>query len=104
MDVLPRIIDTFVRDTPARLAELRAALERGDSAEVRRMAHTVKSSSKLLGATALAQSCAEAEALAAHGELARLDSAMLARLETEFRHVAAELSELAGGGVPCSAT
>ena len=59
--ILRGAIEGFRRDTPARLAELRQAQIDGDIEVVERVAHTLKSSSALLGARRLSKLCLRVE-------------------------------------------
>lgn len=94
--VFRELIDVFLRDTPDRLAVLRAAAATGDARRVRSAAHTVKGSCGYLGAQRLVRLCAELEAMAAAGPVAA-DHPLLAEVETEFGRVRATLErELRG--------
>lgn len=52
-DILTRIIGLYLRDTPLRLNQLYQALQANDAAEVRSVAHNLKSSCANLGAVYL---------------------------------------------------
>ena len=65
--LLCKLIGMFLSDTPDRLAALATAIERGDAAEVRLIAHTLKSSSALLGAGLLSSRFALLESAAREG-------------------------------------
>jgi len=52
-DILTRIIHLYLRDTPGKLNELYQALQADDAAEVRSVAHNLKSSCANLGAVYL---------------------------------------------------
>ncbi len=75
-------IDTFLADVETLLATLRRALDEGNAAEVRRMAHTLKSNGATLGATEFAELCRALEKQAKDG---RLEDApgLVARIEEE---------------------
>ncbi len=81
-DFLVEVIDTFLADVPTLLATLHQALEAGDTAEVRRAAHTLKSNGATLGATEFADLC---RALEQQARDARLNGApaLVARIEAE---------------------
>jgi HPt (histidine-containing phosphotransfer) domain-containing protein len=70
--VLPRVLRTFDHSLTQTLAALQRAGESGDLVELRRLAHTLKSSSASIGAVELSAACARLEALAREhrGELA----------------------------------
>jgi HPt (histidine-containing phosphotransfer) domain-containing protein len=57
------VILTFLGKTPAVLATLHDAAVRADANAIRRAAHSLKGTSALLGARALAEQCAELERL-----------------------------------------
>lgn len=61
VDTVHHIVHLFLEDTPALLQELKAAIGDMRRAEIKRTAHTLKSSSALVGATALAHCCATLE-------------------------------------------
>ena len=78
---LAELLDVFRRDTPARLAAVRAAIERGDTAGVRRGAHAFKGSCAALGLRHLQALCVTLEsrggggtAAEAHGTLAAMEA------------------------------
>ena len=83
-DFLAEVIDTFLADVEMLLATLRRALDEGDAAEVRRMAHTLKSNGATLGAMEFAELCRALEQQAKDG---RLQDApvLVARIEEERR-------------------
>lgn len=56
-----RLIDTYLRELPRMIDQLRVALEAGDREVLHRVAHTLKSSSASLGAFPLSMMCAELE-------------------------------------------
>jgi signal transduction histidine kinase/DNA-binding response OmpR family regulator len=66
-EALRQVITTFLESTPRFLGGLRDAASRGDAAGMQRVAHTLKSTSAMLGATALSAQCAELERLSRAG-------------------------------------
>lgn len=62
--VVPRVMRTFEHSLAKTLAALRQAAESRDLAELRRLAHTLKSSSASIGAMELSAACARLESLA----------------------------------------
>jgi len=60
-DFLAGLIAKFLGPTPDRLVELREASDRADAQAVERGAHALKGSAATMGATLLAQACAEVE-------------------------------------------
>jgi len=85
-----KLIGSFLTDTPDRLAALTPAIERADSAEVRMIAHTLKSSSALLGAGNLSSRCAALECAALEGDRQRWPE-MAAEVHREYARAAAAL-------------
>jgi len=85
-DLLGKVIELFLTDTPPRLAALRDTATHGSAQDVARMAHTLKGSSANLGARRLVALCAELETL---GQAEILDNAasLLGKLEAEFERV-----------------
>jgi HPt (histidine-containing phosphotransfer) domain-containing protein len=59
--LLPELIGVFQEDTQARLRLLRAAASAGDAIRVRAEAHTIKGSSRQIGAASLADACQQLE-------------------------------------------
>ncbi len=68
-DILARAVEHFQQQAPRDLAGLTAAVEKGDSEQVRLIAHRMKSGCANLGARVLADLCAELERTAAAGEI-----------------------------------
>jgi TMAO reductase system sensor TorS len=85
-DLLAKVIDIYLRETPALLQALREAARRGDVVGLRRAAHSLKSGSANLGAGCLAELCREMEAAALSGDLARAPQ-QVAAIETEYGKV-----------------
>jgi two-component system, sensor histidine kinase and response regulator len=85
-DLLAKVISSYLGSSPKLLASLRDCLEHGDVGRARDAVHTLKSSSAMIGCTALAGLCLELEALVVDGELERALT-ILPRLEAE--HTAA---------------
>jgi len=79
-DFARELIDLFIASGDAALGEIRAALGRGDLAEVGRAAHTLKGASANMRATGTTTVAAELEVAARAGEAARA-----ATLEAELR-------------------
>jgi HPt (histidine-containing phosphotransfer) domain-containing protein len=66
---LDELIDVFLNDTPALIGQMRAALAEGNGEELRRAAHTLKSSSASFGAAHLSSLSREVELTAKEGRL-----------------------------------
>jgi PAS domain S-box-containing protein len=84
------IVETFLAEGPELVSALRAAVESGDSAELRRAAHTLKSNAATFGASALAELCRQLEAI---GEAGTATGAadLVTRAESEHERVRADL-------------
>jgi PAS domain S-box-containing protein len=67
---LGRAVACFVDIAPSLARDMRASFESGEAEELWRSAHSLKSSSGALGATALAKQCAQIEAFARQSNLA----------------------------------
>lgn len=82
-DVVPLIVNSFVKEGPRRLERMRGALARGDRQELMLVAHTLKGGSAQLGALRVAALSHELEESCTEG---RLDGAgeILDRLEREL--------------------
>jgi len=91
-DNVRTLVGTFLREFPGSLAQLSG----GDRAHRHRIAHSMKSNSRLMGAMALSQRAAELEKRldpAGTGDIAPEDLAALGR---EFETVAAPLRAFVG--------
>jgi len=82
-EFLAELIDTFLDDAPRQLDGLRGAVARGDAAEARRAAHTLKSTAATFGAQDLSDVCRELENLANAGALDRA-ALLIPRAEEEL--------------------
>lgn len=87
------LVQTFLQEAPAMLAELWRAKRAGDAESFRRSAHSLKSNASTFGATALAGLAREVESgglagIAGHGD------GGLAALESEYARTAAALEAL----------
>jgi two-component system sensor histidine kinase/response regulator len=92
-DFLVELIDVYLDDTPARLAQLRQALDGGDAETMIREAHTLKSSSANVGAMTLSALAQQVELAGRNG---RADSiaADVGRMSAIFAEVKATLEAL----------
>ena len=64
------MIEIFLKNAPAKVAEAREALDAGDAAAVRAALHGLKSSAGQLGANTVFHACMSGEELASVGDLA----------------------------------
>jgi signal transduction histidine kinase/HPt (histidine-containing phosphotransfer) domain-containing protein len=85
------IIEIFLQDAAVQLSALREALERQDAAAIERVAHTMKGSAAMLGASSVARSCAELIHNARQGSFDR-DAAIVSQLEDEVAAIQRSLS------------
>ena len=91
-DELVTLVDAYLRDGETRMRNLQEAAARGDSAEVGKLAHSLKSSSANLGAMPLSTRARQVEEAARNGTLANpLDS--VAALEKLYANAAAALKQ-----------
>ena len=87
------LVDTFLAEAPAMLADLRAALAAGDADTFRRTAHSLKSNGSTFGAQAFAAMARGLEL----GGMASVQAAAgqpLDALDAEYARVASALTEL----------
>ncbi|GAC1556849.1 MAG: hypothetical protein NVS2B7_32330 [Herpetosiphon sp.] len=91
LNILPDVIALFGRDTPPRLAALRNGLLAGDSSAVIQQAHALRGSCVNLGATDMAQVCAELEAIG-RADLLDTAAALMNALDHEYMRVSGWLS------------
>jgi len=91
-DELVTLIDAYLRDGDTRMRNLQEAAARGDSAEVGKLAHSLKSSSANLGATPLSTRARQIEEAARSGTLANpMDS--VAALEKLYANAVTALKQ-----------
>ena len=87
---LAELVEAYLADSPGLVEEMRTSLARGDRTALRRAAHTLKSTSASLGATAFADACRGIEHAAEAGESDALAAAIEAAA-TDYEGVAAAL-------------
>jgi CheY-like chemotaxis protein len=93
--LLRNIVMRFADTARTQLGMLREKHTEGETEEVRRIAHTLKSSSAALGANCVSRCCAEIERRAGRGELAPLPT-FLATLEEELAAAVIHLRQIVG--------
>jgi len=95
-DFVSELVDTFVHQSRELIVQIADAVGAGDVSTLRRLAHSLKSSSASVGAVALAARAAEIEGLAREGDL---DAAALLvpALDPHFGRVQGYLAERPGG-------
>ena len=89
-DFAAELLETFLAEAPAMLADLRRAATAGDADDFRRAAHSIKSNADLFGATALAD-------MARGMELGGLPTAAPDAIEAEHARAGAALRTLLDG-------
>ena len=90
------LIEVFSADAPARLTELEAAVQAGDAAASREIAHSIKGGATAVGAVAVQGMAQAIEDAAAAGETASMQE-NLARLRFELSRALEVLGEEAPG-------
>ncbi|HUO02453.1 MAG TPA: response regulator [Rhizomicrobium sp.] len=93
--LLKNVVARFADTASTQLGLLRKNHVEGETEEVRRIAHTLKSSSAALGAQCVSRRCAEIEMRASRGELAPL-SGFLSDLEEELSVAVSNLRKIVG--------
>lgn len=96
--LLKNVVTRFADTSRAQLSLLHEKHTEGQTEEVRRIAHTLKSSAAALGAKCVSQCCAEIETRASRGELAPLPG-FLSVLEKELSVAVSHLREIVGEGL-----
>jgi CheY-like chemotaxis protein/HPt (histidine-containing phosphotransfer) domain-containing protein len=91
--LVERVVTTYLDSSPSQLAEAREALGRGDHAVLRRVVHTLKSSSANVGAVRLSELCRGLEA-GARDSMPDGAEARLAQIELEYGRVREDLQSL----------
>jgi PAS domain S-box-containing protein len=84
--LLAGLIDTFLEDVPRLLGDAKRGLRQEQAEEVRRAAHTLKSTGATFGATRLSDMSRSLEALASTGSLAGAAN-LSPRMEAEYQEV-----------------
>jgi len=90
-DLLARVINIYLEDSLRLLEELRQSLSEGNGPDLKRQAHSLKSSSANVGALRLAELCRELETT---GQTESMDEIgqRIARIEKEYGAVRSELA------------
>ncbi|MFL5794846.1 MAG: response regulator, partial [Actinomycetota bacterium] len=94
--LLTTLISTFLSDAPRLVEAARRGLEHGQTDEVRRAAHTLKSNGATFGATSLSELSRQLEALARSGILEGADE-LVARIAAEYEQVRIALETMREG-------
>jgi len=102
--LLLRMIRTFLRDTPKRLAQIETAIRRNRPENLASAAHALKGSVGIFGATAAHQYCQQLQELGRGRELSGASQAFallkeeIAKVEANLRGYAGQTSLSASGG------
>jgi HPt (histidine-containing phosphotransfer) domain-containing protein len=99
-EILVEVVDRYLEETPMLLQALSKAVARGEAEVLQRTAHTLKSTSAMLGATSLSRLCQELETIgltacsanAPAGSLATA-VAMVSQVKTEYEAVQTALRQ-----------
>jgi CheY-like chemotaxis protein len=91
--LVQKVVAAYVDDTPSMLQTLRCAIAQVDCGNLRKVAHSLKSSSANVGAESLAQMCKEMEALG-RSETTDGATAILIDMEHEFQAVRHSLNAI----------
>jgi PAS domain S-box-containing protein len=91
-DLWKRLVALYLQTTPDNLATLEQAIADCETASVRSVAHTLKSSSANLGASRLSEFCRRLEAEALRASPERFEE-LYERIREEFEHVSSALAE-----------
>jgi HPt (histidine-containing phosphotransfer) domain-containing protein len=94
--LMPTLIDNFIKDAPKLLASAQQALAQDQAQELRRAAHTLKSTSATFGAMALSGRARELEYKARDGVLEGSE-VLLKQIAEEFERAKVDLEKLAMG-------
>jgi PAS domain S-box-containing protein len=94
--LLTALVDTFLSDAPRLVEAARRGLEHGQTDEIRRAAHTLKSNGATFGATSFSELSRQLEALARSGSLEGADE-LIARIDAEYERVRIALETVREG-------
>ncbi|MCV6637527.1 response regulator [Candidatus Albibeggiatoa sp. nov. NOAA] len=89
LSILQRIVNKYREDTPKQIAKLEEAITNNDTATAERAAHSIKGSSRSIGAMRLGQAAFQLERLAKDTELTTL-LPNVSQLQNEFSELLAE--------------
>jgi PAS domain S-box-containing protein len=97
-DHVATVLQTFLRELPGRVAAIEAAVAEGDRATAALVAHTLGSTSAMVGAVALARACRDVESLAGSERPLRLPHDWDQLRGATERELVVRLGELDGTG------
>jgi HPt (histidine-containing phosphotransfer) domain-containing protein len=88
-----QIFASFLKDGAERIGILKSAMEAGDNELLRKTAHALRGASANVGAMHMAEIAQQLEALGKSSTISGT-AALIEEVETEFKRVRAEISEL----------
>jgi len=91
-DILARIVNMYMEKSPELITAIKEGVAANDCDKVKMAAHTLKSSSAYVGATALAEVCNRIESKAANGELAET-AEDITQVNTGFESVVGQIKQ-----------
>jgi len=96
MDNYFKLIDSFLEETPKLLKGILNAIDNKDNALLRRMSHTLKSTSRDFGAIELSNLGAKLEAISKTNNIENVPE-LMRQVETEYRSVDGALRHIRAG-------
>jgi histidine phosphotransfer protein HptB len=87
------LVESYERDTQARLAGMQVALREGDRMVLRQMAHSLKGSSSNLGALEVTGYCVQLEQIATQGSESQLGE-LITAIDAAHQQALSELKVL----------
>ena len=73
MGLAPKVVGTFLRDTPKRIEQIRHAVRTDNAADLEFHAHTLKGSAAMLGGMEVSHAAADLVKAARNGDLSKTD-------------------------------
>ncbi len=89
-DDIGLLFETFISDSEEKIVQLKSILENGNGDEIRRLAHSLKGSSKNIGAVNLAMRCENLEIDGREGNVVDVEKVYSA-ISVDYNAVKAEL-------------
>jgi signal transduction histidine kinase/CheY-like chemotaxis protein/HPt (histidine-containing phosphotransfer) domain-containing protein len=90
-DIVKKLVEIYLRDSPLRLHKMRNALQRQDAETFWREAHTLKGSSHIIGARRVAALCDNLEKMGRSGSIETV-LPIIEELEYEYERACSELT------------
>ena len=91
--LISELIDTYLMDTPNRLDKLQLALDQNDTKNARNLAHTLKSSSAVLGLNQFSNLCEALEIAGKQENIAEMPQ-IFSQITSHFKNVKTALRDL----------